>query len=132
MTSNLDAGDRCPECNAEVRGHESGMSYIVECLSQCGWSAATTNTNTPGFDEQPYSVHFRSAASPLSVAARAAAVLGRPAASLLRAASGEEALVTNANALEVLHIARLLAGKGIGVAISPDFPWQLPEIGPAP
>jgi hypothetical protein len=103
----------------------------VECSAGCGWAAVTTNQNTPMFDRQRYDVFLLTDLPQGVAASRAGVALGRPARDLRAAASGSQALVAGVDALGVLHIARLLARRGMSVTVVPEFRWPLPRPGEA-
>lgn len=91
----------------------------------------TTNPRTPPFDTQRYSVFPASALPPRELAVRLAGVLGRQARDLLEVAAGAKPLVQRVDAVEVLRLAGLLAGRGIAVRTEPSFPWAMPGAGSA-
>ncbi|MBI3987995.1 MAG: hypothetical protein HY347_00110 [candidate division NC10 bacterium] len=118
----------CPQCGAEVRNRVAEGSVVIECVSACGWSVATTNPSQPAFDSQLYDVLPLVAEQDKNRAtARLAVVLGIPIRDAVRIVEQNEAIAKGVEAVEVQRLARLLAQKGIGIVVRPDFPWPLTD-----
>jgi hypothetical protein len=118
----LDRG-LCPQCHAELRSREEGLSYILECVC-CDWSIATTNRNHPAFDETKYRVWVEfGERERLKVIAAVAVLFGigtRAARSII---DGHLPLEEDVTAMRVLEIRSMLRSKELGIRIEPPFPW---------
>lgn len=118
----------CLQCGGEVRNRVAGGSLVIECVSACGWSVATTNPNQPAFDSQLYDVlPLIAEQNKKRATARLAVVLGIPVRDAVRIVEQNEHIAKGVEAVEVQRLARLLAQKGIGVVVRPDFPWPLTD-----
>ena len=123
---------RCPECSATVDEDPSptGPSVLLSC-PQCGWRAATTKQDSASFDPQRYTVFVSSAMTARDLAVKLAVALGRHARDLLPVAAGRSPVAPSVDALQVLHLAGLLAAHGIAVHTAPPFPWAMPAVASA-
>lgn len=117
----------CPDCGTALREEAHGLSRMLSC-PRCAFSAVTTNDRAAPFDPQRYAVFATAAMPPRELAVQLAGVLETPARHLLEVAAGNRPLAQSIDAMEVLRIADLLAGRGITVRTEPPFPWPLPPV----
>lgn len=118
---------KCPECGSVTREVRNGLSLVVEC-QRCAWMAVSTNDRTPPCDPQRYSAFAASDLPARDLAVRLAVTLGKRAVDMLAVAAGKEPFAQGISACEVLHIAGLLAPRGIAVRTEPPFPWVMPTV----
>lgn len=121
---------KCPECGAGTREVRNGLSMVVSC-QRCAWMTVSTNDRTPPFDSQRYSAFVASDLPARDLAVRLAVSLGERAVDMLDVAAGKKSIAQEIRACEVLHLAGLLAPRGIAVRTEPPFPWVMPTVSPA-
>lgn len=117
---------KCPECGAGTRVVRNDLSLVVSC-QRCAWMAVSTNDRTPPFDSQRYSAFVASDLPARDLAVRLAVSLGERAVDMLDVAAGKKSIAQGIRACEVLHLAGLLAPRGIAVRTEPTFPWVMPN-----
>ncbi|MCL2636427.1 MAG: hypothetical protein FWD50_07380 [Betaproteobacteria bacterium] len=116
----------CPECNAATVWFEEGLSAGHRCIA-CEWCVVTTNHNHPAFDKTTYSVHV----APLGIdrtklIALLAIELALPIRDARTLVDRANPIAKEINATEVYRLDKKLRPHGIGLSISPAFPWPLP------
>jgi hypothetical protein len=120
-------GFRCPKCGGELGGFPPDDACAgIRCLSCDYVGAVTTNPNRPSFDRTPYDVWVDAGTKDrLSVIAAVGNALCIGVAAARQLLDAGSPVARGVQALEVQRLARLFRGLGLGIRVSPEFPWPL-------
>jgi hypothetical protein len=102
---------------------------VIIC-ENCGWSVATTNYETPGWDRTRYTIHLTAPESVrLTVIAKLSVLLGMRAIEMKQMLHANLPIAGNLSATDVQRLRTVLMSMDVGLSISPPFPWVDEDFG---